>query len=63
MMSVGELEKFYHLSRQNIQSREQKDALIEQRELLEERIARAPGSPLNAGLPHRGVRRPPRVTC
>ena len=39
MMSVGELEKFYHLSRQNIQSREQKDALIEQRELLEERIA------------------------
>ena len=39
MMSVGELEKFYHLSRQNIRSREQKDALIEQRELLEERIA------------------------
>ena len=39
MMSVGELEKFYHLSRQNIQSREQKDAVIEQRELLEERIA------------------------
>ena len=27
MMSVGELEEFYHLSRQNIQSREQKDAL------------------------------------
>ena len=61
MMSVGELEKFYHLSRQNIRSREQKDALIEQRELLEERIAEL--SPLNAGLPHRGVRRPPRVTC
>ena len=39
MMNVGELENFYHLSRQNIRSREQKDALIEQRELLEERIA------------------------